>query len=225
VRHRLKLVLALLLLSGCRAGLDAVAQHTGTGVDPEGLVHAFLWARHDGRDTSWFWASPAAGQPAAEDPVEGRPMRWRVVPRAQPSEGWRQPWTTWKRFAVTSRLPDGRDVERAWDFCVDGVLDREPRFAIYEAWPAARDTFYRCSLTPSSARYGGRHAGELVYEETMARRIRERGPRLVGRTIKPLVECGLACGVDGTDNDCDLCVCRQYNGTTPACAAIEALEF
>lgn len=38
-------------LAGCRAALDATAQLTGTGRDPEGVVHAFLVARKNERDT------------------------------------------------------------------------------------------------------------------------------------------------------------------------------
>jgi hypothetical protein len=212
-------------LAGCRAALDATAQLTGTGTDPEGVVHAFLVARKNEQNTRRFWKEPAGSLEVGPDPIAGRPLSWRALPRANPSDAWRSFDQSWRRFVVTSRLPDGRLDERTWDFCLDGVLRSEPVYAFLDIYPASGDTFARCSAVRSSQRYGGMHAGELLHNDETARRVRARGRLLAGREVVATTECGFACGEDGTDHDCDLCVCEHERLATPACAAAKALDI
>lgn len=203
--------------SGCERWIDGIARHTGVGFDSEGVVHAFLWAHNEGRDTSSFWHEPWRDQPRAPDPLVDKPIAWRSVPRSSPAAESRIPATSWRRFVVTSRDTDGRQSERTWDFCLTPVYDRGPRYRLLEIWPGALDTFARCSAALESERYRKPHPDEPARDPTIAARIRQRAKVLLGRDLAPTVACAMACGPTGTNRDCDLCICLQLKLSTADC--------
>ena len=141
--------------AACERVIDRVAQRTGSGFDAEGTVHAFLWARNEGHDTTRFWHAAMPHQTGPPDPIDGRPIFWRSVPPAPPAHQ-KLPNTSWERFAVITRDRDGHEQERVWDFCLVPVSPRgEVQYDLLEIWPGGTDTLARCGAALESERYRG----------------------------------------------------------------------
>jgi hypothetical protein len=202
---------------GCDSWLDRLAQRTGAGFDPEGVVHAFLWARAEGRDTSDFWRTPVTDQPRATDRVPERPRIWRALPQAAAASAAVRR-TEWRRFAVTSVDDRGAGVESAWDFCL-ALREREvePRYQLVEIWPTADDTPARCATALESRRYREPRPDDPPSDPGTAFRIRVRTRFLLGPDVTAPRRCTIACGPTATDRDCDLCICLDRRIASPAC--------